>query len=87
MGFARRDQAQIIKEMTENNFIPEHNIPISVNLVTGGIVEATLAGKGPDAALFLGGEFPVNLAARDLLVDISQYPDLTKLLPVSVKRQ
>lgn len=74
-----RDQAQIIKEMTENNFIPEHNIPISVNLVTGGIVEATLAGKGPDAALFLGGEFPVNLAARDLLVDISQYPDFDEI--------
>lgn len=70
-----RDQAQIIKEMTENEFIPEYNIPISINLVTGGIVEATLAGKGPDAALFLGGEFPVNLAARDLLVDISQFPE------------
>lgn len=32
-------------------------------------MEATLADKGPDVALFLGGEFPVNLAARGLLVD------------------
>jgi len=70
-----RDQAQVVKEMTENDFMQEYNIPISVNLVTGGVVEATLAGKGPDAALFLGGEFPVNLAARGLLTDISQYPD------------
>jgi len=70
-----RDQAQVVKEMTENQFIPETDIPISVNLVTGGIVEATLAGKGPDAALFLGGEFPVNLAARGLLTDISQFSD------------
>ena len=66
-----RDQAQVVKEMTENEFMQEYNIPISVNLVVGGVVEATLAGKGPDVALFLGGEFPVNLAARDLLVDIS----------------
>ncbi len=70
-----RDQAQVVKEMTENQFMQETGIPVSVNLVTGGVVEATLAGKGPDVALFLGGEFPVNLAARDLLVDISQFED------------
>ena len=70
-----RDQAQVVKEMVENEFMPEYNIPISVNLVVGGVVEATLAGKGPEVALFLGGEFPVNLAARDLLVDISSFPD------------
>lgn len=70
-----RDQAQVVKEMVENEFMPEYNIPISVNLVVGGVVEATLAGKGPDVALFLGGEFPVNLAARDLLVDVSKFAD------------
>ena len=73
-----RDQAQVINEMVENEFTPEYGIPISINLVSGGIMEATLAGEGPDAALFLGGEFPVNLAARDLLVDVSDtasFPD------------
>lgn len=70
-----RDQAQVIKEMTENDFMQETGIPISVNLVTGGIVEASLAGKGPDVALFLGGEFPINLAARDMLVDMSEFSD------------
>ncbi len=70
-----RDQAQVIKEMTENRFMAETGIPVSVNLVTGGVVEASLAGKGPDAALFLGGEFPVNLAARGLLVDMSEFDD------------
>ncbi len=74
-----RDQAQIVKEMTENEFIPEYDIPISINLVTGGIVEASLAGKGPDAALFLGGEFPVNLAAREMLVDVSRFPDFNNV--------
>ncbi len=70
-----RDQAQVVKEMAENEFMQETGIPISVNLVVGGVVEATLAGKGPDVALFLGGEFPVNLAARDLLVDLDQFSD------------
>lgn len=70
-----RDQAQVVKEMTENKFMQETGIPVSVNLVTGGVVEASLAGKGPDVALFLGGEFPVNLAARGMLADISKFED------------
>ena len=74
-----RDQAQVVKEMTENRFMQETGIPVSVNLVTGGVLEASLAGKGPDVALFLGGEFPVNLAARDLLVDISQFDDFEEV--------
>lgn len=74
-----RDQAQIVKELTEERFVPESGIPVSVELVSGGIVEATLAGKGPDVALFLGGEFPVNLAARDLLTDVSQFSDFDEV--------
>lgn len=77
-----RDQAQVVKDLVESEFVPEYEIPISVNLVVGGVVEATLADKGPDIALFLGGEFPVNLAARGLLVDLSQmegYDEMTQL--------
>lgn len=74
-----RDQAQIVKELTESKFIPEYDIPISINLVTSGIVEASLAEKAPDAALFIGGEFPVTLAARDMLVDVSQFPEFNSV--------
>lgn len=77
-----RDQAQVVKDLVESQFIPEYEIPVSINLVVGGVVEATLADKGPDVALFLGGEFPVNLACRDLLVDVSQldgYEEMTEL--------
>lgn len=68
-----RDQAQVVKELTESDFIRKFDTPVSVNLVSGGIVEASLAGKGPDVALFVGDEFPVNLAARGLLVDVSEF--------------
>lgn len=70
-----RDQAQIVKELVDSYFVEETGIPISVNLVQGGILEATLAGKGPDVALFIGGDFPIQLAARDCLVDLSQFDD------------
>ncbi|MFR6496207.1 MAG: hypothetical protein ACLUOF_07290 [Ruminococcus sp.] len=67
-----RDQAQVVKDLVESEFQQQYNVPISINLVVGGVVEATLADKGPDVALFLGGEFPVNLAARGLLADVSK---------------
>ncbi len=71
-----RDQALVVKELVENEFAQLHpEIPVSVNLVVGGVVEATLAGKGPDVALFLGGEFPVNLACRGLLVNMKEFSD------------
>lgn len=70
-----RDQAQVVKALVDNEFSQQYDANISVNLVVGGVVEATLAGKGPDVALFLGGEFPVNLAARGLLVDMKEEYD------------
>ena len=65
-----RDQTTVVKELTESEFIPDHGIDVSINLVQGTIMEAVLAGKGPDVAMFVGGEFPVNLAIRNLLVPL-----------------
>ncbi|NMA79061.1 MAG: ABC transporter substrate-binding protein, partial [Clostridiales bacterium] len=70
-----RDQAQVVKELTDSYFVPNYNTDVTINLVQGSILEATLAGKGPDIALFIGGDFPINLAVRGLLVDVSRYPD------------
>ncbi len=62
-----RDQTNVIKQMVDADFNPNHETQVSINLVQGAIMEAVLAGKGPDAALFVGGEFPVNLAVRGLI--------------------
>lgn len=66
-----RDQTNVIKQMTDSQFSTEYGIDVSINLVQGTIMEAVLAGKGPDVALFIGGEFPVNLAIRGLLNPVS----------------
>lgn len=73
-----RDQAQVVKQMTESDFSKETGIPVAVNLVVGGIIEAALADTQPDVALFIGGEFPVNLAARGLLTDLSACEGFTE---------
>ncbi|MCM1357938.1 MAG: extracellular solute-binding protein [Prevotella sp.] len=71
---SEREQAEIVREMTES-FTEKTGIPVSVNLVTGGIIEASLAGKSPDIALFSGGGYPVSLAMRGMLADVSQFDD------------
>lgn len=80
-----RDQAQVVKALVDSDFVPKYDINVNINLVQGGIVEASLTGKGPDIALFTGGEFPVNLAARGLLLDLKQFDDydevMTRFLP------
>jgi ABC-type glycerol-3-phosphate transport system substrate-binding protein len=74
-----RDQAQVVKELTASEFIPEYGTAVSVKLVSGGIVEASLADKGPDVVLFLSGENPVNLGSRGLLADVSELDGFDEL--------
>lgn len=74
-----RDQTNVIKQMVDSQFNGNYGVDVAINLVQGGIMEAVLAGKGPDVSLFTGGEFPINLAIRGLLVpidDMQGYSDV-----------
>lgn len=66
-----RDQTTVVKELT-SEFTRTSGVDVSINLVQGTIMEAVLAGKGPDVAMFVGGEFPVNLAIRDLVLPLDE---------------
>jgi len=83
-----RDQALCLKHLVDSDY--NHNNPdnqVSINLVQGSILEASLAGKGPEVALFIGADFPVQLAARDMTVDISQFPDYQEIVEARFAEQ
>ncbi|MDP4118486.1 MAG: extracellular solute-binding protein [Bacillota bacterium] len=65
-----RDQAQVLKDMISDLFTPETGIKVNLQLVQGSVIEATLAGKGPDIALMQATAQPVNFAIRGALVDL-----------------
>lgn len=67
-----RDNAKVVTSLINNGYNVDAKTKVNVKLVVGGIVEATFSGKGPDLALFLGGDYPIQLAARDVLVDLSK---------------
>lgn len=72
-----RDQAQIIKQMISNSYKEDDNTKINLSIVDTGntLIQAALAGRGPDVALSLPMNTPVNLAMRGGLVDLSDKID------------
>jgi ABC-type glycerol-3-phosphate transport system substrate-binding protein len=83
-----RDQALCLKHLVDSDYnFNNPSSPVSINLVQGSILEATLAGKGPEVALFIGGDFPIQLAARDLTVDISKFDDYQEIVEARFAEQ
>lgn len=70
-----RDNAEALQQLISSEYNPTAKTKINLKLVQGGIVEATFAGKGPDLALFMGGDFPIQLAARGVLTDLTTFSD------------
>lgn len=67
-----RDQAQIIKDMVDEAFTPQYNINVEIDVVQTSVIEATLAGEGPDIALFVSETDPVFLGSRGILYDMTE---------------
>lgn len=74
-----RDQAQVLKDLIDESFTPETGIVVDLELVQGSLIEATLAGMGPDVALLVAEDQPVNFAIRGALYDLSQFDDFEEV--------
>lgn len=68
-----RDQASILKSMIDDLFTPKTGISVNLSLVQGALLQATMAGKGPDIALTVGRGEPVNLALRGAVEPLDKF--------------
>jgi ABC-type glycerol-3-phosphate transport system substrate-binding protein len=76
-----RDQAQVLKKMIDDSFVPETGIAVNLELVQANVLlPATVAGRGPDVALSVTNGEPVNYATRNASVDLTRFPDLDEVL-------
>lgn len=75
-----RDQATVVNELVSSEYNPNHTTQIAISLVQGAVLEATLAGKGPEVSLFIGGDFPVVCASRGLLVNMKEFTDYDEVV-------
>lgn len=75
-----RDQANVLKALIDETFTPKTNINVNVQLVDmGTLLQATLAGQGPDVAVQVGMDLPMNYGMRDAVVDLSGFHDLEEI--------
>lgn len=76
-----RDQADILRKLVNESFIPENNIGVNVQLVNAGALQpATLAGEGPDVYLGMTQEQPAEYALRHAVADLSGFEDTDEVL-------
>ena len=71
-----RDQSQVIRNLTTNDFTPANNIPVDLKLVAGGtLMPSILAGMGPDVYLGLDAGSVINYAIRGALATLDVKAD------------
>ena len=69
-----RDQANIVKSLIDRSFTREHGISVNVMLVDmNTLLQASLAGQGPDAAIQVSSELPMNFGLRGSVADLSAF--------------
>lgn len=76
-----RDQSTILKSMIDDSFTPESGIKVNVRLVEAGtLLNAVIAGTGPDVVLSVAAGEPVNYALRHAAEDLTQFEDCDEVL-------
>lgn len=69
-----RDQAQVVRNLINNDFTPVYGVPVNLKLVAGStLLPSILAGSGPDVYIGLGEDNVINYAIRSALMPIEDY--------------
>ncbi len=75
-----RDQAQVLNSLIQDDFVEKYGIKTDVSIVNATLIQAILAGDGPDVLLQLPRTSPLNYAMRGALYDLSRFEDLPEVL-------
>lgn len=76
-----RDQGTILKSMVDDSFTPDTGVKVNVEIVDpAAVLNAVMAGRGPNVVLSIGADQPVNYALRNASEDITQFDDWEEVL-------
>ena len=79
-GTAGRDQANVIKSLIDSDFTPNTGINVNLMLVQmETLLPATLSRQGPDVALMVDADVPMNFAMRGAVADLAVFPDFEEV--------
>lgn len=75
-----RDQAQVLKALADDSFTKQTGINVDLKLVNNNVLlQATLAGQGPDVAMQIANDIPVNYGMRNAIVDLTKFSDFNEV--------
>lgn len=71
-----RDQGTILKSMVDDTFTPNSGVKVNVEIVDpSALMNAVMAGRGPNVVLSVAADQPVNYALRNAAEDLTQFDD------------
>jgi len=78
---AGRDQSQILKNMIDDSFSPQTGINVNVKLIVAdSLLNAVVAGNGPDVVVSTYQSAPVDYALRNANVNLKRFEDCDEVL-------
>ncbi len=76
-----RDQSQILKNMVDDSFSPASGINVNVKLINiNSLLNAVVAGNGPDIVISAYSRAPVDYALRNAVVNLKRFADCDEVL-------
>lgn len=71
-----RDQSNLLRQLIDESFTLQNGINVRLKLVTATVLlPATLSGNGPDVAIGVAQNIPVNWGIRNSVVDLTKFSD------------
>ena len=67
-----RDQAQIIKNMLQDEFTAKEGIGVNLSVVNVSLTQAIMAGRGPDVVIGVAHDQPVELGVRGAVLSLEE---------------
>ena len=74
-----REKSKIMRQLVDSDFMKHNDIGVEIKLVSGGILQSTLAGIGPDIA-FLASADCVNYAIRDAVLPLNEFEGFAEVM-------
>jgi len=76
-----RDQANVLKSMIDDTFVPNYNIGVNLRLVAPtAVLPAVVANIGPDVVLSVQNNNPIDFAIRNAAVNLATFEDFPEVV-------
>lgn len=75
-----RDQSVLLRQLIDESFTIDNNINVDLKLVSQtALLPATLSKNGPDVAIGVAQNIPVNWGIRNAVLDLTQFSDFDEV--------